>query len=577
MSLPTSVSKYLTFRQMTYSEKILADGYSVRLGKVAKNGPGAWTDHSRAEIVCVAGAEPYGSRAAYVKREIAAITYSVWAPLVGVSQEVQEVFDALEAVRVGSVSCDGMDFSGGAVLFRQAVKSDVERNAFSIEDLSTELDVSILWARTAGWAYSGTFSDDEMLFIDASVREILGEEVVNMMADILSEAVTVQPVPSKLGARDADPQRLLELAVAWTELFSQSNDGEGGAGQDSEGEEGSSSPESEGDAGDGKGGSERDSEGGSERDSEGGSSLSEADKSALRSAAEEIVGLPERRPIGAADVTSPDEAVREVTKNRKTRDKAWVTQYLPTVECQTAAKNLTRIFEETCLPSVGRELIPSEAPPGRLRGREAVRAAADRSAGRMTEATPWTRTRRIRQAHKPVRIGVLVDTSGSMGWAEEVIAEFSWAVSVAGNRIGARVAALSYGDYVSPIVLPSEIPEKVVRYPANGGTEMYDPAAAAMDSYLGLSQNDGAFKLVFNVTDGHYVAPGMTAKSNYWARQWASGGTTTVWIGNDASEYRRLRHDWPAGSAIVPRNSDLMTSVQDLIPILTRSLADLGG
>ena len=55
----------------------------------------------------------------------------------------------------------------------------------------------------------------------------------------------------------------------------------------------------------------------------------------------------------------------------------------------------------------------------------------------MSTAKPWKGTKRKHSVAKPLVIGIATDTSGSMKWAENGVAEFAYVYANAGHRIGA--------------------------------------------------------------------------------------------------------------------------------------------
>lgn len=185
----------------------------------------------------------------------------------------------------------------------------------------------------------------------------------------------------------------------------------------------------------------------------------------------------------------------------------------------------------------------------------------------MTGATPWKTTKRIRTSHKPIRVGCMTDTSGSMHWAEMLVAEFAWTIATAGRKIGARTAAVTYGDRVSPVVLPEKIPHTMKVYAADGGVEQFDVAAAALEGLLKLSHNDGSTKVLFNFSDGHYVMAKEPERARLWFQQWTRCGVLVFWVGCD--DYTKRIYRMPGLSYVdVPSNKRLI--IPKLEEVLTR-------
>ena len=219
----------------------------------------------------------------------------------------------------------------------------------------------------------------------------------------------------------------------------------------------------------------------------------------------------------------------------------------PTKDALAAAKRLTRLLEQVNLPSIAHTKRPSTLPPGRLNGREMVRKAADKQAGRMTQAKPWKNTKRVRTTHRPLKVGVMTDTSGSMTWAQTIVGEFAWAMSKAGRSIGARTTSLTFGDHVDGVVLPEDPNALMKVFPANGGSEAFDEAAAAMEGLMHLGENDGTNKLLFIVSDAALVRSGEMQRAALWARKWSKAGTKILWVGADEFYITRAYADYQTG------------------------------
>ena len=74
-------------------------------------------------------------------------------------------------------------------------------------------------------------------------------------------------------------------------------------------------------------------------------------------------------------------------------------------------------------------------PPGGLRSRALVQGAALKSKGLLTQTEPWRRTQRKHTDNPQLKVGVMVDISGSMGMAMEPMAVTAWVLSEATKRV----------------------------------------------------------------------------------------------------------------------------------------------
>lgn len=486
----------------------------------------------------------------------------------------------------------------------ESIKADTPTNQFGL---------SGLWLLTVGRYFTGICLWEEVETIDTIVRSELGDRTVDQMKEILSESIEVEIDPG-------NPQPILELAEEWVEMFpdaepdevvvvvscghgppSSGGSGEGeeegdgsekgpGSGSDSdeEGEEGgdpTAGAAAEAESSGGEEGKDEGTEGGGkdelssqenpgvldpDDDAPPTDLISEETAEMLKKAIDDLGEVTEgyERPAEPLHLSDPVKAMQEVVRAEKSRSRDNYREEPPPPHVRARAVSLARTLENLHLPAVAKSRVSTMAPPGRLHSREMVRRAADRSMGRMTAATPWKSTKRIRTSHKPIRVGCMTDTSGSMHWAEMLVAEFAWTVATAGRKIGARTAAVTYGDRVSPVVLPEANPHTMKVYKANGGREQFDVAAASLEGLLKLSHNDGSTKVLFNFSDGHYVIEDEPVRAQMWMQQWTRAGVLVFWVGCD-SHYVREIYDMP-GVTFVETPSNKRLIIPRLEEVLTR-------
>jgi hypothetical protein len=127
-----------------------------------------------------------------------------------------------------------------------------------------------------------------------------------------------------------------------------------------------------------------------------------------------------------------------------------------------------------------------------------------------------------------LRLGVMVDISGSMGSAMNAMGTTAWVLSEAGRRIQAETAMIYYGSGIFPTLKRGQRLNEVTIYTAPDGTEMFGEAFEALDGELGLTFGDGVRMLVI-VSDGNY-----TPKQTEWAvkvlRECKANGVAVLWI-----------------------------------------------
>ncbi len=172
--------------------------------------------------------------------------------------------------------------------------------------------------------------------------------------------------------------------------------------------------------------------------------------------------------------------------------------------------------------------VKSVLPPGRLRTRAIVQNAALKSKGVMTQTEPWKRTVRKHTDDPTLTIGVMVDISGSMGYAMEPMAVTAWVMSEAAKRTQAKCAMVYYGSDVFPTLKPGQHLSEVNVYTAPDGTEKFNRAFKALDGSLNLLQGTGA-RLLVVVSDGHYTHEEQE-HAKKWLQRCQQQGVAVLWL-----------------------------------------------
>lgn len=145
----------------------------------------------------------------------------------------------------------------------------------------------------------------------------------------------------------------------------------------------------------------------------------------------------------------------------------------------------------------------AEMPPGKLNGAAAMQADAERASGVMVTARPWQTKRRHHTQDPTLKVGIMVDISGSMSSAMEPMGVTAWVFSEAVRRIQAEAAMIYYGGAVFPVLKKGQHLDKIRIYTAPDGTEEFDDAFQALDGELNLLHGSGARLLVI-VSDCQY-------------------------------------------------------------------------
>jgi hypothetical protein len=147
----------------------------------------------------------------------------------------------------------------------------------------------------------------------------------------------------------------------------------------------------------------------------------------------------------------------------------------------------------------------SVLPEGKLKARVAVQNAALKSMGIQSNQPAWRKKVRKHTDDPTLRLGIMVDISGSMSSAMDAMATTAWVLGEAGHRIQAKTAMVYYGSGVFPTLRVGQRLADVSVYSAPDGTEKFDEAWQALDGEVRLTSNDGVRMLVI-VSDGNYTA-----------------------------------------------------------------------
>ncbi|MGW5120267.1 VWA domain-containing protein, partial [Streptomyces noursei] len=138
--------------------------------------------------------------------------------------------------------------------------------------------------------------------------------------------------------------------------------------------------------------------------------------------------------------------------------------------------------------------------------RAALARDAQRAAGSVPTAEPFTHTRRRNSPTPPLRVGIAVDVSGSMRAACAPVASAAWIVARAAALTDpdSLTATIAYDRHLTALTRPTHrAPERVTTFDANGGHHNLGDAIDALDHGLELSR-PGAGRLLVIVTDARY-------------------------------------------------------------------------
>ena len=198
----------------------------------------------------------------------------------------------------------------------------------------------------------------------------------------------------------------------------------------------------------------------------------------------------------ARTVFASDEAARQRTAAFDQRLRQ------PTPDEQAAARRLARALRGAAHRERVATTMTSPTPPGRLRMRAALAADAQRAAGVVPTAEPFSRTIRRHVLSPPLRLGIVCDASASMAAVVKPVACAAWILASAAAHVpDARSATVVFAEKVHPVTHPGATPATVREFPATGRTLAFCEAVDALDGALELSR-PGAARLLTIVSDG---------------------------------------------------------------------------
>ena len=167
-------------------------------------------------------------------------------------------------------------------------------------------------------------------------------------------------------------------------------------------------------------------------------------------------------------------------------------------------------------------------PMGKLSVRNAVQNRAMESMGLRGELPAWKQKVRKHTDDPTLKLGVMVDVSGSMGNAMEAMGQTAWILSEAGRRIQAETAMVYFGSGVFPTLRKGQRLDEVQIYNAPDGTEKFDEAWQAIDGELELTFGSGV-RMVVIVSDGQFTGK-ESENAVRMLQECKRNGVAVLWI-----------------------------------------------
>ncbi len=200
---------------------------------------------------------------------------------------------------------------------------------------------------------------------------------------------------------------------------------------------------------------------------------------------------------------------------------------------RSAARVLARALNTASQRERATVKTTSALPPGRLRMRGVMARDAQRAAGAIPTAEPFTRTTRKPVPTPPLRVGIACDVSGSMTEYTADVASAAWIIAAAAElaSMPAQTATVTFGREALPVTYAGTAPKKVTEFAARDNYEAIDVAVAALDGALGLSRPEYTRLLVI-ISDGYFRKEPRAAAQKRLDRLRASG-CAVLWLSPD--------------------------------------------
>ncbi|TCJ34523.1 VWA domain-containing protein [Parafrankia sp. BMG5.11] len=235
-------------------------------------------------------------------------------------------------------------------------------------------------------------------------------------------------------------------------------------------------------------------------------------------------------PLGEAIAATLDAITADPAGHAMTGETLTAGTRPPTRTERAAAGTLARALRRAAVPGRAPVTVTSPTPPGRLRMRGALAADAQRAAGALPTARPFTRTLHKKIPNPPLRLGVAVDVSGSMRKFAGPAASAAWITATAAAAVpSTHTQTVIFGRHVRPLTHPGAAPQKVTEFEADDGTEVFTQAVDLLTASLGLDRPGGATRLLVIISDGDFLRTELEQGEDR-LRRLATSGCHLLWI-----------------------------------------------
>ena len=170
-------------------------------------------------------------------------------------------------------------------------------------------------------------------------------------------------------------------------------------------------------------------------------------------------------------------------------------------EVQQARRYATRLRQAL---THGTRRIDKRTPGGRFDGRAYARGKAQRQTGRPVSTHPWWITRQVTAPIQEPHVGLVVDTSGSMGACEYALGPICWILTDGLRQIGGRCATAVFGNSVMLLADGRRPLPLVPGIKTGGGTAFAGDAIELLCQQLEMT-NPRRPRFVYVLSDGGWA------------------------------------------------------------------------
>jgi len=170
-------------------------------------------------------------------------------------------------------------------------------------------------------------------------------------------------------------------------------------------------------------------------------------------------------------------------------------------EVQQARRYATRLRQAL---THGTRRIDKRTPGGRFDGRAYARGQAQRQTGRPATTHPWRITRQVTAPIQEPHVGLLIDTSGSMGAYEYALGPICWILTDGLRQIGGRCATALFGNSAALLADGTRPLPLVPGIKTGGGTAFGGDAIELLCEQLEMT-NPRRPRFVYVLSDGAWA------------------------------------------------------------------------